>query len=174
VATPASSSSPGSCVPLPHLSSDRQSGLHVPGLGGSQTSPTALSVMPLPHDSVDLQSWEQPSPSRVLPSSQASLKSLMPLPQTSLDRQSWEQPSPSWVLPSSQTSGTRARVSMMWLPQLSSDLQSAEQPSPSLVLPSSQTSPGSSLALPHRFRSEMQIGSAAAQWVPIGQSTPVA
>src|SRR5262245_60632429 len=171
---PSSHSSPGSILALPQLSSDLQSGLHVPACGGSQTSPTAKSVMPLPHDSVDLQSCEQPSPSLLLPSSQASLMSLMPLPQVSFDRQSCEQPSPSRALPSSQTSGVRAVVSTLPLPPVSFDWQSREQPSPSRTLPSSQTSSGSTWASPHFMMSGRQVGCAAAQCVPTGHSTPVA
>src|SRR5204863_3242625 len=48
----------------------------------SQTSPLAVSTMALPQLSFDLQSAEQPSPSRTLPSSQASpvAVSMTPLP----------------------------------------------------------------------------------------------
>src|SRR3954464_5209245 len=146
-------------------------------LPSSQTSPTVVSTTPLPQVSSDLQSLEQPSPSTWLPSSQISPTSLSrtPLPQVSFDLQLAEQmyfPLASFLSGSSQTSPTV--VSTRPLPQVSSDLQSAEQPSPSLVLPSSHTSPGSGWALPHRFRSEMQMGAAAAQCVPAGHSTPVA
>src|SRR5512142_2351165 len=76
-----------------------------------------------------LQSGEQPSPLRVLPSSQTS-----PATVTS--------PSPQCPVETHRYSGTSQR-------KPTSTWQRSEQPSPLWALPSSQPSPGSTWQLPH-------------------------
>ena len=164
-----------SVMPLPQLSSLRQSELQPSPpseLPSSQTSPG--SVSPLPqymnwHDGE--QSLAGPGGSHSSPASQ----STMLFPHCSLLWQSALQPSPPAVFPSSQSSpastaplpqaisvhdgeqllagpggshSSPASQSMMPLPQLSSLAQSDEQPSPPAQLPSSHTSPASWTPLP--------------------------
>ena len=79
VVLPSSHCSPGSVRPLPHIRTERQSGaqLGVP----SQISPREVSTMRLPQVSLERQSERQPSPERLLPSSQTSPMSTRPSPQ---------------------------------------------------------------------------------------------
>jgi hypothetical protein len=111
---------------------------------------------------------EQPSPSKLLPSSQASLMT-SPSPQSEVQDSAWqfgsrkhkdEQPSNGAELPSSQLSAP----STMELPHSASEqtlgepshflpssiLQRSEQPSPGAVLPSSQRSLDATTPSPHR------------------------
>src|SRR5688572_24379049 len=112
--------------------------------GGSQSSPT--SSVPLPHAS-RAQRDEQPSPSLVLPSSQASPALIVRSPQ----RSSWgmHRALHTLVFGGSQYSPGSSRP----LPQTSSS-QPPLQPSASKVLPSSHSSPVSCTELPHTPRRE--------------------
>jgi hypothetical protein len=115
-----------------------------------------------------LQPAEQPSPSRLLPSSQAS-PSTMPSPHREVQPplvqegslwQSAEQPSQGRALPSSQLSAPSTTLSpqtvgeqALGLPEHLkpiSTLQVAEHPSPSLVLPSSHSSGWTTTPSPQR------------------------
>ena len=139
-------------------------------------------MIPLLHDSSELQLAEQPSPSIRLPSSQISarafgsaasgpcLTSLVPLPHCSLDLQSAAQPSPLAVLPSSHTSPALTSTSPSPHTSL---LQTEEQPSPSTRLPSSHCSPGPTSALPQPPEGTHMVRSPEHS-VPTGQNRPFA
>src|SRR4030095_7044991 len=115
-----------------------------------------------------LQSFVQPSPSTLLPSSQASLTT-MPSPQRDMHEpvlqsgsfwQAAEQPSNGRALPSSHPSAPSTFLSpqvvcehVLGLPlhfHPSSILQVAEQPSPAVALPSSPSSGSTATPSPHR------------------------
>src|SRR5689334_8204603 len=110
-----------SCDPLPAVTAQ------VPEGSGARFAQTTSGV------GVFLQSCSHPSPSAVLPSSQASPASIFPFPQPGSLTQAGEQPSPPALFPSSHSSPG----SICPLPQFGppSFLQAAEQPSPSAVLP---------------------------------------
>src|SRR5438477_294946 len=85
-------------VPLPPGRHAMLSGSPPTALPSSHCSPFAVSMMPLPQVSFDLQSAEQPSPDRLLPSSHASSGVATPLPQPT-GRHTMFTHSPSTVLP---------------------------------------------------------------------------
>jgi hypothetical protein len=132
---------------------------------------SCLQVKPFSSSHVD----EQPSPSKVLPSSQPSLMT-MPSPHSDVHDCPWqlgsrrhkeEQPSNGMLLPSSQLSAP----STMALPHCASEqtlgepshffpssiLHRSEQPSPAVVLPSSQRSLAATTPSPHRAISRQAL-----------------
>src|SRR4030095_1585806 len=98
-------------MPSPQSGMRPQSAPHVPGAGGSQSSPHGEFTIPSPQRSPasSAQDAEQPSQSSTLPSSQASAPHTTPSPQPVTSVQSFEQPSQRSVLPSSHSSDGSTR-----------------------------------------------------------------
>src|SRR5262249_43678997 len=141
----------GSMMPLPHVSSERQSPEQPSPdvmLPSSQTSATSLFLSPQrgtwqsgQHRSA-ASSWSMPA-SHCSPC----FGSLIPSPHLGSLQfvRHCESAAFEFIAPRSHCS---LIVSMMPLPQTSSERQSDEQPSPLTVLPSSQTSPNNTSVTP--------------------------